>query len=228
MIKKGDFIKIDFTGFIKDTNEVFDTSIKSVADNAGLDTQNAIFEPVIICVGENFILPKLESMLIGKDIGKFTFDIEAENAFGKKQANMLKVFNTNFFLKNEIMPQPGLQVNIDGRLGTIRSVTGGRTIVDFNHPLAGKDLRYEIEVKSFVTDTNEKLKAVLAHMSKLDRSVFKTDFREGKAVVNITTQMPQEVEKILEKKIKELIPEIKEISFIISEEKRDDKKDGEG
>lgn len=222
MIKKGDFVRFDFTGYIKDSNEVFDTSIKKVAEDNGLDTTGIKFEPAIICVGEGFIFPKLEANFEGKTAGKYTFELNAEDAFGKKLPNMMKIFNTNFFLKNQIQPMPGLQVNVDGALGVIRAVTGGRTIVDFNHPLAGKDLRYEVEIKEIVTDPKEKLNALLANLTKLDASIFKTSINNGKAVIEIIEKMPDEIEKKITEKITKLIPEIKEVSFIVSEKNKKD------
>ena len=47
------------------------------------------------------------------------------------------------FKKQNIIPYLGLQVNIDGILGIIRTVTPGRAIIDFNHPLSGKNLIYK-------------------------------------------------------------------------------------
>ena len=51
-----------------------------------------------------------------------------------------------------------MQLNIDGVVGTVKTVTGGRTLVDFNHPLSGRELVYEVQVKKVVTDTQQKVK----------------------------------------------------------------------
>ncbi|EFK97351.1 peptidylprolyl isomerase FKBP-type, partial [sediment metagenome] len=51
-------------------------------------------------------------------------------------------------LKDSIRPMPGLPVNIDGMYGIIRTVAGGRVIVDFNHPLSGKEIVYNSKLKN--------------------------------------------------------------------------------
>ncbi|MFS6939009.1 hypothetical protein ACDX33_11095, partial [Neisseria animaloris] len=74
----------------------------------------------------------------------------AEEAFGKRQVNLIKLVPTNIFTKQNMTPVPGLHVNLDGIYGVIRSVSGGRTIVDFNHPLSSHDLVYEVDIKRIV------------------------------------------------------------------------------
>ena len=44
------------------------------------------------------------------------------------------------FKKENITTQPGLQITVDEAVGMVKTVSGGRVIVDFNHPLSGKDI----------------------------------------------------------------------------------------
>ena len=50
-------------------------------------------------------------------------------------------------------------LNFDGKMGKVLSVSGGRVLVDFNHPLAGKEVIYEINVKKIIQDIDGKIKA---------------------------------------------------------------------
>ena len=59
------------------------------------------------------------------------------------------------------MPKVGEIVEINGMLATIRNITGGRVIVDFNHPLAGKTLIYEVKIVKKIDDPLEKIKYLL-------------------------------------------------------------------
>ena len=101
-----------------------------------------------------------------------------------------------------------MQVNIEGLMGTVRSISGGRSLIDFNHPLAGKDLIYEVEIKRIVTNTEEKLKSLLE--LKLGNEV-EVSISDNKAVIKL--EIKQDLKKILEGEIKTRIPEIKEIVF---------------
>ena len=146
-LKKGDFIEIEYIGRIKDDNKVFDLTNEEVAKKEGIHHKDHIYKPVIICLGFNDIIKGLDEELIGKEPGKYKIEINSEKAFGKKTYDLIKLVPNSIFNKENIRPFPGLQVNIENLIGTIRSVSGGRSLVDFNHPLAGKDIIYEIEIK---------------------------------------------------------------------------------
>ena len=113
----------------------------------------------------------------------------------------------NIFTQQNIKPFPGLHVNLDNIYGVIRSVSGGRTIVDFNHPLASKDLVYEVEIKRFINNLEDKIKAVLNLVEK----GIKFSLNNDKLVVKLDLNNKQS--KNLTGEIKKRIPEIKEIIF---------------
>lgn len=161
--KKGDFIEIDYTGSTEGI--VFDTTNEEVAKKQGLDLQkNITFKPQIIVLGENHILPGLDRALTGKELGKYTINLQPEDAFGKKDAKLLKLIPLKVFKAQNIRPFPGLQVNMDGTTGTVRNVSGGRIIVDYNHPLSSKEIKYEVELLRIVDDLHEKTKTILNMM----------------------------------------------------------------
>ena len=146
MIKEKDFIEIEYTGMTKD-NLVFDTTDEKLAKKEGIAQPNAIYGPTVICIGQGQVIEGLDKQLIDKEIGKeYTVELQPEEAFGKKSAQLIQLVSTRKFKQNEIMPQPGLQVDIDGMNGIIKTVTGGRTLVDFNHPLSGKVIEYKFKI----------------------------------------------------------------------------------
>ena len=114
---------------------------------------------------------------------------------------------------------PGLQVNIDGLLGTIKTVSGGRTLVDFNHPLSGKNVLYKIKIGRIVEDDKEKLLAMLK-LSFGDDKDFDVQIKEGEASIKSKHKIPEEISKQLNEKITKLVPTIKRIVFTIEEEKK--------
>jgi len=162
IIKKHDFVEIEYTGRLKEDNSIFDTTEEKVARESGVYSKNADYEPAVICIGENNILKSLEEQVVGKETGKeYTFEISSGNAFGKKDAKMIQLIPTSKFRQQNIQPIPGLQLNIDGVFGVVKTVSGGRCLVDFNHPLAGKDLVYHVKINRVVEDTKEKVKSLL-------------------------------------------------------------------
>ena len=55
---------------------------------------------------------------------------------------------------------PGLVVELNGRQARIQSVSGGRVRIDFNHPLAGKDLDYELKIEREILQPKEQIEAL--------------------------------------------------------------------
>jgi FKBP-type peptidyl-prolyl cis-trans isomerase 2 len=187
MIKHGDFIELDYTGKIKDDKVVFDTTSEQVAKDNQMFNAKYKYGPVIVCMGEGHLVKGLDDSLIGKNPGKYTIEVKAEHAFGKKSAELLKLIPMKLFSKDQVKPFVGLEVNVDGTLGIVRSVSGGRVIVDFNHPLSSKDLVYDVEVKRIVVDPLEKTRAVLELMAVPFDNI---DIVDEKGEITLKTGLP--------------------------------------
>lgn len=158
-IKKGEFIKLNYTGKLAD-GTVFDTTIADVAKDAGIEGTKEL-HPVVICVGEQMLLKGLDQAVEGETEKSFSVTLKPEDAFGKKDPKLVQVIPTPQLLKQGIRPQVGLELNIDGRYCVVRRTGGGRTSVDFNHPLASQEVTYEIEVVETITKADEQIKALL-------------------------------------------------------------------
>ncbi len=206
-IKKGDFIEMDFVGKIKETNEIFDLTKESLAKEKKLYNPRFSYKPVVICVGDGDLIKGLDEKLIGKDKGKFIIDLKTEEGFGKKDPNLLKLVPIKIFLKENLKPFPGLNVNINGLIGTVRSVSGGRVIVDFNHPLSGKDLVFEIEIKKILKEDKEKIESIVSKFS--EESEIKLDKNNLLIKSNLNEKLKEEIKKKMQKHF----PSIKEIKF---------------
>jgi len=206
-IKNNDFIEIDFVGRIKETNEIFDLTKEDIAKENNIHNPNFQYKPVIICVGEGHILKGLDEKLIGKEEGKFTIELKTEEAFGKKDPKLLRLVPANIFRKENLKPFPGLNVNIDGIIGTIRSVSGGRVIVDFNHPLAGKDIVFDLEIKRILKDDREKAESLVSKFSR----EFEVNIKEEKAEIKV--KLGDREKEFLKEKITKLIPNLKNVDF---------------
>lgn len=207
-LKKGDFIEIEYTGKVKETGEIFDLTSEKEAKKYKLYNEKASYGPVIICIGQGDLLKGLDDQLIGKDLKKYTIDIPTEKAFGRKDPKLMKVVSVNIFKKQKIAPFPGLRLNMDGIIGTVRSVSGGRIGMDFNHPLAGRNLTYEIKINKIITKSEEKLKGFVAlHLGKNT----KVELKNNQA--NIHLDVPDKAKTEIEKRIKNTIKDIKKVTF---------------
>ncbi len=222
MICKGDFVEIDYVGVVKETNEIFDLTDAAVAKEKNIFDEKAAYGPVVICVGENTIVKGVDDFLVGKDCKQYVVELQPEQAFGKKDAKLMKILPLSTFIKKNVKPFPGLQLNFDSYLGTVRTVSGGRVIVDFNHPLAGRTVVYEIKVRKILTDDHEKLKQLLKSLFRKDVS---SSLQKDKAIVEL--DIPQNLREPLTKKVLQLIPSIKQVEFMArtNEKKATDEKE---
>lgn len=225
MIQTGDWVKIHYTGRLQENGKVFDTTEEDVAKEEGI-LQSRKYGPFTMCVGEGHIIKGIDKALIGKNIGdKFTIKLTPEEAFGKKNPKLLQLISKSKFSKNNINPQPGLRVNVDNQEGTIKSISGGRVIVDFNHPLAGKDVEYDIKVESMVDDDKEKIEGYLTLLFQqpipfdLDGGNVKLKIPLPQEMINI---IQPELKRLLDKEIKLLNPEPKKNN---SQEQKEQKED---
>jgi FKBP-type peptidyl-prolyl cis-trans isomerase 2 len=156
--KKGDFIELEFLGRNLGNNEVFDTNMTEEAKKIDLKLSG---KPLIICIGKSMVVPGFDESLESKEVGKkYTIKLSPEKGFGKRHSNLIRTMPLKIFAQQKVYPQPGMTFALDNNLVKVISVTGGRVMVDFNNPLAGKDLEYEFTIKRLVTDKRERVSAV--------------------------------------------------------------------
>ncbi len=191
-LKKKDFIEIKFTGKTAD-GEIFDSNIEE--DLKDMDS-NAKAKPFVFCLGEGMFLKGIEDFLIGKDTGKYKIELEPEKAFGNRDAKLVQMIPMKVFIEKQLNPAPGMVLNFDGRIAKTLTVSGGRVMVDFNNPLAGKNVVYNLEVLRKIENTNEKIKAFNEFLFKKD---FKFEIKDKKLIINVEKQMVKFVEMFKEK-----------------------------
>ncbi|MBI2108038.1 peptidylprolyl isomerase [Candidatus Woesearchaeota archaeon] len=219
-IRNHDFVEVQYTGKLKDDNSVFDTTDAEIAKKHDIYDENGQYGSMVVCIGKNHLLKGLDARLIGKEIGReYDFELQPEEAFGRKDAKLIQLIPTNKFRESKVQPFPGLQVNIDGIIGTIRTVSGGRTMVDFNHPLAGREVSYSIKVLKAVEDDKDKLMAML-RLAFGKSHEFNVSIDNGIASVGLKHEMPEELQKQINEEIKEAIPSITKVVFTTQEEKK--------
>lgn len=192
-IKKLDFVEIEYTGKVKETGEVFDTTNLEEAKKGEIFNPKVVYGPIVICVGEGQLLKGLDDAIEGKDIGSYEVEIDAENAFGKKDAKLLKIIPLKIFAQQNVRPVPGLTVNVDNAMGIVKIASGGRIIVDFNHPLSGKEIVYNIKINKLVEDNNEKIKSFMNLVLGVKKEEVGVEIKEGKATITLVNEMPKEL-----------------------------------
>ena len=90
-IKDGDFVRVNFTGKIKETDDVFDTTYDEIAQEAEIFDENKTYKPIPIVVGGNHLLPAIEKEIVGLDAGdRKTVEVDSENGFGPRDPKAIQ------------------------------------------------------------------------------------------------------------------------------------------
>ncbi len=171
-VRQGDFIKISYTAKLED-GTVIDTTDEKLAKEYGLYDENGRYGDIVIVVGEGNVVKGLDEQLVGKEVGfKGEIVVPPEKAFGKYDPKKRELVSLRKFPER---PKPGQRVRIGNRVGTVERVIGRRVLVDFNHPLAGKTIVFEIEIKEKIEDLAEKVKALFVMYTGMDVEVELSD-----------------------------------------------------
>jgi len=199
VVQKNDFIEIEFTGKIVDTGEIFDTNIKSDAQKANLNQRQEL-KPFVMCVGHGMIIKGLDKELEGKQINKkYSSEFTPEDAFGKRSPQLIKMIPFKKFAEQNVNPQRGMKLSLDGQIVKILSNSGGRVLVDFNNPLAGKKVKYEYKINKKITNTDDKINAL---QDFLFRKKFKfkvpQDKKNKKTIIFQIPEKEKQMEKFIQ------------------------------
>ena len=189
-LQKGDFILIDYVAKIKETNEVFDTTKDEVAKKEHLHKEGEINEPKLVVVGEGWVLKTLDEGLITMELSKVaSVEIPPEKAFGARDPEKVKRVPLKHLTDKGIDLAIGARIEYNGKMAIVRSIGAGRVLLDYNPPLAGKTLVYDVTVQKKL-ETNEEKIAALVHrrIPVAEIAKFKLAFEEK----TLTVEMPEE------------------------------------
>ena len=139
-VKSGDKVKVHYHGKLLN-GETFDSSQGK--------------EPLEFTVGEGQVIKGFDQGVMGMQVGdKRTVEIEVVNAYGEKNQDMVIEFPKTQF-PADMKPEAGMQLMMNNGEGQsfpvlVKEVKEETVLLDANHPLAGEDLVFDIELVEIV------------------------------------------------------------------------------
>ena len=139
-VSKGDKVKVHYTGKLEDET-VFDSSVDR--------------EPLEFEVGAGQMIPGFDKAVEGMEPGeKKSIQIPSKEAYGPRRDDMMVTIKKEEFPEN-VDPEVGQQLQVKRENGhvfnvVVADVSGADVTLDANHPLAGKDLFFDIELVEIV------------------------------------------------------------------------------
>ena len=161
-VEQGTLLYVDYVGRTKEDGVIFDLTIEEVAKEEGLYKEDGTYEPMLVCIGWNWLLTALEEELVGMKVGETkTIEVPPEKGAGPRDPKKIKLIAKTKLAKHGTRPVKGEEIKFGNERGVITQVLGRRVRVDFNSPLAGKTLVFDVTVREIVSGREEKLLAVI-------------------------------------------------------------------
>ncbi|MHA2601218.1 MAG: FKBP-type peptidyl-prolyl cis-trans isomerase [Candidatus Thorarchaeota archaeon SMTZ1-83] len=162
VVEEGSLIYVDYVARVKDDGTIFDLTIEEVAKQEGLYKEDDRYEPILVSVGSNWLLETIEDELVGMKTGETkTVDVPPEKGAGNRDESLVKMIARAKLEKQGVRVIKGERIEFGKERGIITAVLPRKVRVDFNPPLAGKTLVFDVTVKGIVDDPKEKILAVL-------------------------------------------------------------------
>jgi len=182
-VKEGDYVLINYTIKVVEDPEsgkesVYETTVEEVAKAAGIYDEERGYRPLWVRVSKENLLDAVYEALLGMEEGqKKEVLAPPEKAYGPRNPNLVIKIPVKRLRSRNIIPRVGEKLTVDGREGVITKVTDRFAYIDFNHPLAGKTLKIEVEVLKIAKSDLE-----------LAQGIAETLFRIGKTALNVKVE----------------------------------------
>lgn len=158
-VEKGDFVIFNYIGKFEN-GEIFDTTYEDIAKEAGIYMEDRTYGPLGANVGVGELIPGMDEALLGMEVGeKKNITIPPEKGYGMPRDDLIINVPTSEFKKAGIEPIEGAYIMTDSGIAQITAIGEENVTLDFNHPLAGKTLVFEVEVVDVKKETSDEPEA---------------------------------------------------------------------
>jgi len=188
--KKGQLILLDYTAKIKDSGEVFETTIEDEAKKHSFHESNVKYMPKLVSVGEGWVLKGLDDALSQVASGdKKIIEVSPDKGFGERDKGKVRMIPLRKLGEDAEKVSVGDTVEIGNKKGIIRYIGSGRVQVDYNHRYAGKTILYDINIKKSLDSDDDKITEILK--SRLPIENEKIIYKKTGTVVDVI--IPEEI-----------------------------------
>jgi len=215
-MEKGDFVRIDFVGRLEG-GEIFDLTDEELAKKEKIYSPKIKYKPVALVVGAKFVIPGLDKAILEMKIGeKKKIEVMPEEGFGNRDPKLVKVAPKKAFNEE---PRQGMIVDFSGMKGRIQSVSAGRVMVDFNNPLAGKKLIYELQVKEKIEEPIEQIKSIFEFFGIEKIDIKLVDKGIDVEAANMASELKKKISSLVMEHVRPDAQDIEKVRFIETYEK---------
>ena len=218
---KGSLIQVDYTAKVKDTGEVFETTIEADAKKHSIHDPDIKYQPKLVSVGESWVLKGLDDALANTNVGeKKTVEVTPDKGFGERdkgKVRMIPIRKLGDDAEKYSVGDPW--ENDKGEKAIIRFIGSGRAQVDYNHRFAGKTILYDVNVVKALDTDEDKVFGILKRHIPVEDSKIK--FKKSDKSLDVT--IPEEIfradglaiiKHFIQTDIFKFVPTLDKINFV--------------
>lgn len=182
----GDFIKVEYEMRAGEDKKLVMTSDEKLAKDNDIFDEHTRYGAVTIIIGSDQVFQKInESLLKAEKDKDYEVDLTPEEGYGVRDPKNIKIHTYREFKKQNIDPVPGMEVHINNRHGKVLSVTPGRVLVDYNPPLAGRNIQYKYNIKEILESDHAKVLSLVAMNYPVEESKIQVTVADKQATVDV-------------------------------------------
>lgn len=190
MNEEGSFLLAELTAKVQETGEVIDTTNETIAKEAKIFSESEAYSPRLFIIGSDDAPKPLMDALKEAELGASRqVVVPPEQGYGLRDPSKVRILPLRRFANVKDL-DVNSRVEVDGKMGVVKSITSGRVSVDFNPPLAGRTIVYDVKVQSAIEGDVERMRALIGRrFPKVDKETF--DIRIQDSAVEV--KLPEEV-----------------------------------
>jgi len=190
-MEEGTIVHIDYSLYNADNDKLLDTTLEEIAKENDFHQDGREYSPLVAVIGAGRMIEGFEESIAEAEAGKdVEIVIPAEKAYGERDSAKVETMSMNKLMRHVQDPNTlgiGAPVEIGGRTGILALVGSGRAKIDFNHPLAGRSLKYNYKIVKVIEERDEKVVALLE--SNTGHNGFEVEFSGDDAMITLPETM---------------------------------------
>jgi len=190
--EKGSLILVNYTAKVKDSEEVFDTTIEEDAKKYSIHESNVKYQPKLVSIGEVSypVLKGLDEALAKTSVGdKLTVEVTPDKGFGERDSGKVRMIPLRKLGEDAEKVSVGDTIEVDNKRGTIRFIGSGRVQIDYNHRYAGKTILFDVNVIKSLDSPNDKIDGILKNRLPVEDTKIGFDLKDKEVSITV----PEEI-----------------------------------
>ncbi|MDH3764710.1 MAG: FKBP-type peptidyl-prolyl cis-trans isomerase [Nitrosopumilus sp.] len=219
---KGSLILADYTARVKDSDEIFDTTIEEDAKKHSIYEQSLKYQPKLISIGEVSypVLKGLDEALTKTSVGdKLTVEVTPDKGFGERDSGKVRMIPIRKLGEDAEKVSVGDTIEVDNKRGIIRFIGSGRVQIDYNHRYAGKTILFDVNVVKSLDSPGDKVDGILKNRLPVEDSKIAFDLKDKEVSITIPDEILradglQIMKHFIQLDIFKFVPTLEKVSFV--------------